>query len=206
MDERNYRIDFSACAAAGRDALRSRIEEARSYYSPMSSEYFDGILAKEGNRLSESSCGFLLLDGLLQKNRIDRSGLVISRNGDGRPSVINRRDIDFSISHSEGAVCCALILGEDARIGCDIQRARKYSPEKMSELAEIFMCAKDYMDFLKTNDERLFYTIWSRREAYIKANGGDVFGNLRDISFWSGNFSTKVISLFGERYYYSICT
>ncbi len=199
-------IDFSACIVSGGENLRPRVEEARQNYSPMSEEYFNGILAKEGQKLSESLCGFLLLDNLLVKNGIDRSGLVISRNADGRPSVINRRDLDFSISHSEGAACCAVIIGSEVKIGCDIQRARKYPQQKMSELAEIFMCARDYKEFLKTEDERLFYTIWTRREAFIKANGGDVFADMRDMNFNTDDFTTAEIYAMGERYYYSICT
>lgn len=199
-------IDFSACIVSGGENLRPRVEEARHNYSPMSEEYFNGILSREGQKLSESLCGFMLLDNLLVKNGVDRSGLVISRNGDGRPSVINRRDMDFSISHSEGAACCAVTIGQDVKIGCDIQRARRYSPKKMSELAEIFMCARDYKEFLKTEDERLFYRIWTRREAFIKANGGDVFADMRDMNFNTDAFTTAVISAMGERYYYSICT
>lgn len=197
--------DFTACIAAGGEALIPRVEAARELYSSMCQEYFDGILSREGMRLSESLCGFLLLDDMLRKHGIEKSNLVISRNADGRPCVINRRDIDFSISHSEGAVCCALIFGGEHRIGCDIQRVREYSPEKHSELAEIFMSAKNYTEFLRTGDERLFYTIWTRREAYIKANGGDVFENLRDVNFNTDSFSTGAIMSLGERYYYSIC-
>lgn len=197
--------DFTACIAAGGEELIPRVEAARELYSPMCEEYFDGILSREGMRLSESLCGFLLLDDMLRKHGIEKSNLVISRNADGRPCVINHRDIDFSISHSEGAVCCALIFGGEHRIGCDIQRVREYSPEKQSELAEIFMSAKNYTEFLRTGDERLFYTIWTRREAYIKANGGDVFENLRDVNFNTDSFSTGAIMSLGERYYYSIC-
>lgn len=202
----NFTTDFAACVVSGEDTLRTRVDDARLCYSPMSSEYFDGILSKEGRKLSESLCGFLLLDELLQKNQADRASLVISRNGDGRPSVINRRNIDFSISHSEGVACCALIVGEEVRIGCDIQRVRQYSPEKMSELAHIFMPPKALTEFLKTGDADLFYTVWTRREAYIKANGGDVFADLRQVNLFTEGFSTHTISSMGDRYFYSICT
>ncbi len=196
--------DFSACMAAGGESLRPRIEEARQNYSPLCGEYLDGILSKGGRKLSESLCGFLLLDNLLVKNKIDRSGLIISRNGDGRPAVINRQDIDFSISHSEGAACCALLIGGGS-IGCDIQRVREYSERKMSRLAEIFMNSADYMEFLRTENEALFYTVWTRREAYIKANGGDVFQDLRELNLKTDSFKTEKITAMGNRYYYSIC-
>ena len=101
-------IDFTACIAAGGDGLRPRIERARLLYSEMSEEYFARLLLKRGRAFNESACGFLLADSLLTKHSIDKSTLVISRNADGRPCIINRTDVDFSISHSEGAVLCSL--------------------------------------------------------------------------------------------------
>ena len=195
--------DFTACIAAGGDGLRPRIEQARLMYSEMSEEYFDRILRKSGRAFNETACGFLLADSLLTKHGVDKKGLVISRNADGRPCIINRCDVDFSISHSEGAVLCALSLGDNARTGCDIQHVRCYSPDKLAQLAEIFMSAKDYTEYLKTQDESLFYTIWTRREAYIKYAGGDVFEDLRSIDLRRG-YQTGVITSCGKKYYYSI--
>ncbi|MBE6902142.1 MAG: 4'-phosphopantetheinyl transferase superfamily protein [Ruminococcaceae bacterium] len=197
-------IDFTACIAAGGDGLRPRIEQARQLYSEMSEEYFLRILAKKGRAFNESACGFLLADSLLTKHGIDKSELVISRNADGRPCIINRTDIDFSISHSEGAVLCSLCIGDDIRTGCDVQHVRYYSPDKMAQLAEIFMNANDYTQYLKTQDESLFYTIWTRREAYIKYAGRDVFQDLRNIRFQSADYHTGVIISCGKRYYYSV--
>lgn len=198
------KIDFSACIASGGDNLRPRLEQASALYSPMSEEYFARLNARSGRAFCESACGFLLLDGLLSKNNIDKSGLVISRNADGRPCFINRFDLDFSISHSDGGVMCALMTGDEARVGCDIQCVRTYSLDKNCTLAEIFMPAADYAQYLKTQDEKLFYTIWTRREAFIKHSGGDVFSDLRSINFHADGYQTGVIFSCGKKYYYSI--
>ncbi len=197
-------IDFSSCIASGGDNLRPRIEQACQQYSPMSEEYFNRILSKSGRTFTESACGFLLLDNLLAKHGIDTTGLVISRNGDGRPCLINRFDVDFSISHSDGGVMCALMLGDEARVGCDIQCIRPYTPDKLAALAEIFMPAADFREFLTSCSEQLFYTIWTRREAYIKHSGGDVFNDLRDINFHADGYRTGVIKACDRSYYYSI--
>lgn len=197
-------LDFSACISAGGDALRPSIERARELYSEMSREYFERILAKSGRSFNDTACGFLLADGLLTKYNVDKKNVVISRNADGRPCIINRRDIDFSISHSEGAVACAVCIGENARVGCDVQYVRKYPTEKMAQLAEIFMSAADYNRYLEHNDERFFYTIWTRREAYIKNKGGDVFMDLRAVDFDTDDYRTGRISSCGSRYYYSV--
>lgn len=197
-------VDFASCIAAGGEGLLPRIEQAKACYSPMCEEYFRRLTAKSGRAFTESACGFLLLDNLLIKNSIDRSSLIISRNSDGRPCVINRNDIDFSISHSDGGVICCLMLGADAKIGCDIQCVREYSNEKNASLAEIFMPAKDFTEYLKTYSEQLFYTVWTRREAFIKHSGGDVFADLRDINFHADGYRTGVIHSCGKKYYYSI--
>ena len=199
-------IDFSACIVSGGSSLARRIEALHGSYSSMCAEYFNGLLHKHGRAFEESACGFLLLDGLLQKHGINRAELVISRGTDGRPDVINKNGLDFSISHSEGAAMCVLASGPDALIGADIQRVREYSADKMVELAEMFMGAEDYMNFLKTEDEGLFYTLWTRREAYLKRVGADVFADTRDIDLNTENFRTGVITACGKRYYYSICT
>lgn len=198
-------IDFSACIVSGGASLAKRIEALRPAYSALCAEYFDGLLQKHGTAFEESASGFLLLDGLFLKNGVSRSDLVISRGDDGRPDVINRNGVDFSISHSEGAAMCVLALGPDISVGADIQHVRGYSKEKMIELADTFMGSDDYMRFLKTADEELFYTLWTRREAYIKRVGADVFADTRDIKLDTDNFRTGVISACGERYYYSIC-
>lgn len=197
-------IEFTACIAAGGDTLRPRIEEASAQYSEMSGEYFARLLSKSGRSFCESACGFLLADSLFSKHGADKKNMVLSRNADGRPCVLNRRDIDLSISHSEGGVMCAVCFGDDARVGCDIQYVRHYSAEKMAKLAEVFMCRRDLEEYLKTGDESLFYTIWTRREAYIKHTGGDVFSDLRDVEFDSEGYKTGVIMACGRKYYYSV--
>ena len=197
-------IEITACIAAGGDGLRPRLEQAREQYSEMSEEYFGRILAKTGRSFNESACGFLLADSLMTKHGIDRKNVVISRNADGRPCIINRTDIDFSISHSDGAVLCGLCIGDNARIGCDVQRVRSYTDEKMIKLAEVFMGAYDYTEFLKTYDRELFYTLWTRREAYIKHRGGDVFEDIRNVNLHTDEYRTGIITSCGIKYYYSV--
>lgn len=111
------KFDWSACIVSGGAELINRVEAARAEYSSVCSEYFDYLVSKagktgvHGDRFEESACGFLLLDNLLKKNGIDRRDLAIMRDSGGRPCIINRSDIDFSISHSEGAALCCLAIG-----------------------------------------------------------------------------------------------
>ena len=215
-------IDFSASVVTG-GGLRSRIENTRVFYSESCGAYFDDILAKRGKAFADSACGFLLLDSLLQKHKVDRLTLGISANEKGRPCS-DRADLDFSISHSEGCAMCVVAIGEGANVGVDVQHERPYSFEKMTELARAFMNEKEYESFyspivrktipLNCYDKHLedfseknreFYTAWTRRESYAKRIGSDIFDNLKNARIENEHYRDGIISCCGERYYYSIC-
>lgn len=201
------RYDFTVCIASGGKDLAERITALLPEYSPLCREYFDSILAKyKKPTFTQSACGLLLLDNLLQKNGIDRKTLEIVRNSDGRPCVINRRDADFSISHSEGAVLACLALGADAEVGADIQRVRTYTNEHLETLARSFMDEAELNGYLAaTERERYFYTAWTRREALFKRSGSYHGLNSKpDAVRGHGFFETAAVNACGKRYYYSI--
>ena len=200
------KIDWSACVVSGGAELINRVEAARGEYSAVCAEYFDYLVSKagktgvHGDRFEESACGFLLLDNLLKKNGIDRRELAIARDAGGRPCVINRSDIDFSISHSEGAALCCIAIGADASVGADIQRVREIDPGRIEELAKAFMEQRElHMLHIAGGAEKIsmFYREWTRRESCFKRCGQDELP-------LSGIFRTGIISACGETYYYSI--
>ncbi len=199
-------IDYTACIVSGGAELISRIESAEQEYSPLCGEYFAYLYGKRGEAFVESACGLLLLDGLLKKNGVDRSEVAIARNSDGRPCVINRSDIDFSISHSEGAAFCCVVLGENAQVGADIQRVRNYSREYLERLARTFMSKSQLESFLVSSDrEKYFYTAWTNREAAYKRCGSyPGFTEEADGAPAQGEFTNGIITACGNRYYYSI--
>ena len=215
-------VDFGACIVTG-GGLRPRIENARTFYAEGSASYFNDILSKRGKAFADSACGFLLLDSLLQKHKINRSELVIFQDGKGRPCA-NLSELDFSVSHSEGCAMCVVAIGEGANVGVDIQRERPYSFEKMLELAHAFMNDEELKAFGDTavskampislldrgmeafaRKNREFYTAWTRRESYTKRIGSDIFDNLKTAKIDGEFYRDGVITACGERYYYSIC-
>lgn len=128
-------IDFTASIVTT-CGIRARIENARADYSAECGGYFDYLLGKGEKSFVESACGFLLLDSLLVKHGIDRANLAIAADDNGRPRIL-RDDIDFSVSYSGNCVMCAIALGENARVRCDLRRAefaeRGNSSEKIRE-------------------------------------------------------------------------
>lgn len=200
------KFDWSACIVSGGAELIHRVEAARGEYSGVCAEYFDYLVSKagkigvHGDRFEESACGFLLLDNLLKKNGIDRRDLAIMRDNSGRPCVINRSDVDFSISHSGGAALCCLATGADASVGADIQRLQETSAERIEELAKTFMEPRELHSLqISSGAEKadMFYRGWTRRESYYKRCGQDDFP-------MSGIFRDGIIRACGGVYYYSI--
>ncbi len=200
-------VDYSACIVSGGAELLERINSARSEYSGECGDYFDCLAEKYGKQaFTQSACGFILLDNLLKKNGIDRKSLSIMRNSDGRPCVISRQDLDFSVSHSEGAALVCLAVGADAEVGADIQRVRNYTYEHMEKLARSFMDEAELTGFLSSSDkERYFYTAWTCREALFKRSGSyHGLNGKPDTARMNGKFITGTVNACGNLYYYSI--
>ena len=201
------KIDFASCIVTGGNFMRQRVESAMENYGAGSVDYFQTIFAKRKEAFCDSACGFLLLDGLLQKNKIDRAELVITVDERNRPHV-SAENLDFSISHSEGCALCALAIGngtENVTIGCDVQRERDYSQEKMRELSRAFMNEKELRDFEKSGfDPDRFFTAWTHRESYVKRAGSDIFDALKSADLSDEYFLDGVIYVCGEKYRYSI--
>lgn len=197
-------VELTASIVTCGSVLRSRIESAAAYYGEGCRWYFEDIMSKRGNAFCDSACGFLLMDSLLQKHRINRAELVITLDERGRPHT-NRSDLDFSISHSEGCAACVIEIGEGANIGVDVQRERPYSAEKMDELAKAFMSENELTAFRNSEHKPSeFFNAWTRRESYVKRIGSDIFDNLKCADLSAESFREGVITACGRRYYYSI--
>lgn len=188
--------------------MRSRIEELRICYDPRCVDYFEDILKRRGSSFADSASGFMLLDSLFQKNKIDRLKTAILLDANKRPYIdYPEMALDFSVSHSGGCALCVLAMGEGAAVGCDVQHARDYTEEKLSTLAGTFMNDLEISDFEHAHDRSAeFFRAWTRREAYVKRVGSDIFDNLKTAELSGEYFREGVIYACGERYFYSINT
>lgn len=88
----------------------------------------------------------------------------------GKPRLMDF-PLHFSLSHSGGYVLCA---AADREIGADIQQFRTMN---LLRLAKRFFPEQEYAALERCDDseqERLFFTLWSRKEAYGKLTGQGV--------------------------------
>jgi 4'-phosphopantetheinyl transferase len=89
----------------------------------------------------------------------------------GRPAIDEPaawRALRFSVSHTEGALACALVWG--AEIGVDVEQVG----DPPSAVAETFFAPQEVADLDGCPPEvrrRRFFELWTLKEAYTKARG-----------------------------------
>ena len=82
----------------------------------------------------------------------------------------------FSISHSGEYVICA--LSSDVVIGIDIEKIR---PVRLSDFKSVLCSEEQQAIFQSKNRARLFCTIWTKKEAAIKAEGKGFYNRLNTV-------------------------
>lgn len=75
----------------------------------------------------------------------------VAKGGEGKPFFPERPDICFNLSHSHGAVACAV---HDREVGVDIERLRQ-PPKRLGRGME----------------PEAFFQLWTAREATVKRQG-----------------------------------
>ncbi len=130
---------------------------------------------KRGRGRIESLIGYGLLRELLGE---DFDPEQLRRDANGRPYP-EGLPIDFSISHTEGLVVCALEKDvEEPRIGVDAEAERGRTTEEMEKIAARWFTEKERKQFLKNPTEDCFLKIWTAKEAMVKFSGAGL-GQLR---------------------------
>lgn len=83
----------------------------------------------------------------------------VAKGGEGKPFFPERPDICFNLSHSHGAVACAV---HDKEIGVDIERLRT-PPKHLGQGME----------------SEAFFRLWTAREATVKRRGQGIAALMR---------------------------
>lgn len=168
MADFTYKI--AALPESVSDARRLLSREA-IFFSRQSAPYFEAIAKKRnGKALIHSAAGVALLGEMLREMKLPQGKLTLRRLENGRPYIENL-SLDFSISHTDNAVMCAVT--RCGAIGCDIQSERSYSDEKLDSLAKFFMIDQQLAEFAASDDKKAyFYRLWTVKEACFKCVGG----------------------------------
>lgn len=94
-----------------------------------------------------------------------------ARDAYGKPMLLGEPDLDFSLTHTTGAVACAVVTGggPETAVGIDLEAADR---RITLELADRFF-AVDETAWIRAQSqpEAAFLGIWTLKEAFVKAAG-----------------------------------
>lgn len=116
--------------------------------------------------------------------------IVLGRNRYGKPNVVSPvTSIDFSLSKSGDLAVAA--IGEDCSIGVDVEKVRPIQDKKRI----LHSCLSDReMRIAGPPTTSAFLTVWTLKEAVVKATGEGLSRGLRSFEFDS--FSPPHLSRF----------
>ena len=104
---------------------------------------------------------------------LHRAGVdgTLAYGENGRPYFCDRT-CDFSITHTQSHVFCAIIDGEEpSRIGIDAEDLGRPDFSNLDELAVRWFSPNEQKAFLASPTKETFLRIWTRKEAYVKYTG-----------------------------------
>jgi 4'-phosphopantetheinyl transferase len=108
--------------------------------------------------------GKLLLMKGLKEFGVARELQELRFNAYGKP-YFDECPVSFNISHSGNCVVCVLSSETDT-IGVDVEEVK---PIDINDLKNIWR--EEEWEQISTNDVRVFYNFWTRKEAVMKAEG-----------------------------------
>ena len=118
---------------------------------------------------------------------LDTSKPEFGYTAQGKPFLLARPDIHFSISHTKNAILVAI---SDAPIGVDIEAFRSPSAALIART----MNATEQAAILQASGtpEALFSAIWTRKEAVLKLRGTGIEGDLKHVLSGSEAIFTRI--------------
>lgn len=133
---------------------------------------------------------------LFHKTDLDEKCIIFQQTKEGKPYLYNY-PLYYNISHTKGGVLCAVF---DDSIGIDIEKVLPaptnimkmcYSQEEINEVNNLHGEELD----------KLFYYIWTRKEAYCKWKGVGITQDLKNIK----TLHNSEDKLFNTWYQYEYC-
>ena len=104
---------------------------------------------------------------------LHRSGAVgtLAYGENGRPYFCDRM-CDFSITHTQNHVFCAIIEGEEpTRIGIDAEDLNRPDFSNLDEMVARWFGGNEQTVFAASPTKETFLRLWTRKEAYVKYTG-----------------------------------
>ncbi|NLT09753.1 MAG: 4'-phosphopantetheinyl transferase superfamily protein [Ruminococcus sp.] len=134
----------------------------------------------------------------------------VSRGKMGKPSLADRPDVHFNLSHADGVTAC-IVSGRECGIDCEGVR-----PFRQNVIRRVFSEKEKQLFEAAPEEEKnlLFFRLWTLKEAYVKAIGTGISFpmNEAEFSFADGEIicsqpdcSFRQYILEGGRFVVSVC-
>ena len=129
------------------------------------------IAWKASHKIGKNEKNVLLsLSALALLHRAGVDG-TLAYGENGRPYFCDRA-CDFSITHTQNHVFCAIIDGEEpTHIGIDAEDLNRPNFSNLGEMAARWFSEKEQKAFLASPTKETFLRLWTRKEAYAKYTG-----------------------------------
>ena len=112
----------------------------------------------------------LSLSALSLLHRVGADGTLVYGEG-GRP-YFAERTCDFSITHTQNHVFCAIIEGDEpTRIGIDAEDINRPDFSNLNEMVTRWFSENEQAIFAASPTKETFLRLWTRKEAYVKYTG-----------------------------------
>jgi len=115
--------------------------------------------------------------------KLDPTQINFTHSDRGKPYLTddcNPLNLQFNLSHSENRAIVG--ISHDRPIGVDLEKIRPM--ENAEQLAKRFFCASEYAlltQAIPEERDKLFFQLWTAKEAYLKATGEGISGGLNQI-------------------------
>jgi 4'-phosphopantetheinyl transferase len=98
----------------------------------------------------------------------------------GKPFIaMDGSEVDFNVSHSNDWV--VLAFGRDCNIGVDVEKIKRDTD--VIQIASRFFAPEEVALIKQAEDKHaVFFQLWARKEAYVKARGSGLFRGLSSFS------------------------
>lgn len=129
--------------------------------------------ANDGDKINSLVSRLLLLSEIKRRTGIPERKIKLSLGTFGKPYLKNSA-LQFSLSHTRGAVCAA--FGEDGELGVDIESRSRRVNERMYKRV---LCEEER---LKAASDEDFIRFWVKKEAFLKRLGVGITRDLRGVN------------------------
>ncbi|MFP4846280.1 4'-phosphopantetheinyl transferase family protein [Winogradskyella sp. PE311] len=140
------------------------IERSKRYYSP-----------RDKNRFI--ICRTLLKFIIANQTGLEVKAIKIKKGANKKPYLVSLDSLNFNVSHSENF---AIIAISDRAIGVDVEYINR-NFDFSDILAHTFSDDERQKIRNSENSKEAFYSLWTRKEAFVKATGKGISDNFSQI-------------------------